>query len=364
MQLIRKEDRKENLLYLAMWAGVLAFIALRGIIEAWILNGSSFSFNEILDTWVETVPFLILFLLHNYIAAPLFVNKKKTGLYVALTIFLLALFYLAIFVQGSVLHGIHQEQPWELMEEGDEFFPGPPDPGRGPRRIEALMLLAGIVMVACNLAIKIWFQNNRERERIQQLEKENLKYQLEYLRYQINPHFFMNTLNNIHALVEIDPQQAQDSIVELSKMMRHILYDSDKPTIPLDQELDFLDHYISLMRLRYPDNVEIEFRRPESGGEAEVPPLVYASFVENSFKHGLSAGGGSFVRIGVSVDGGKIIFKCVNGRPSVKAESGGVGLSNVRDRLSLLYADKYTLHVEESDNLYDVLLVIPAKVDR
>ena len=160
-------------------------------------------------------------------------------------------------------------------------------------------------MLAANLGMKFFFHEQNERERMRQLERDNLTYQLEYLRYQINPHFFMNTLNNIHALVDIDPERAKSCIVELSKLMRHILYDSDKPVIPIAQELDYLDNYMSLMRIRYPEDARIEFSRPDATGDSEVPPLVFASFVENAFKHGPGTSKDAFVRFSVREDGGR-----------------------------------------------------------
>ena len=109
---------------------------------------------------------------------------------------------------------------------------------------------------------------------MKELEAENIRQQLESLRYQINPHFLMNTLNNIHALVDLDPEKAKESIEVFSKMMRVLLYEGNAPTIPLAKELDFIEHFISLMRLRYPeDAVRIETVFPAACPDAAVPPL-------------------------------------------------------------------------------------------
>ena len=248
-------------------------------------------------------------------------------------------------------------------EPEDGMFGAPPGGTRGrPMDPNVMRAFFAVFMLAANLGVKLFFHEQNERERVRQLEKDNLTYQLEYLRYQINPHFFMNTLNNIHALVDIDPERAKVCIVELSKLMRHILYESDKPTIPIAQELDYLDNYLSLMRIRYPEDSRIEFVRPDATGDSEVPPLVFASFVENAFKHGPGSTKGAFVRFSVAEDGGKVIFKCANSRQaSQDGASGGIGLQNIRKRLNLLYGDEYTLHIEDSPELYDILLVIPSK---
>lgn len=102
-----------------------------------------------------------------------------------------------------------------------------------------------------NIGVKIFFKTEKDRMLLQQLESKNMEQQLEYLKYQITPHFFMNTLNNIHALIDINPEKAKDTLVELSKMMRYLLYEADKPLVPLQREDQFIYSYIKLMRLRF-----------------------------------------------------------------------------------------------------------------
>jgi len=174
----------------------------------------------------------------------------------------------------------------------------------------------------------------------------------------------MNTLNNIHALVDIDPDQAKESIVELSRLMRYILYEGDKPTIPLSKEVEFLEHYVSLMRMRYADTVKITTDMPEETKGTEVPPLIFASFIENAFKHGVSYANDSFIRVSMSIDGDKLIFRCANSRNGTNSDtSGGIGLVNVSKRLDLLYGKDYTLHIDDKDeNVYEVLAVIPLRL--
>ena len=357
MTIVRPDERKESRIYLIAWTAVFVLAALRIAIVCIAGGEEAIDFVSIFQTWMMLLPFLLLFCIHNFFIAPQLVYNKRTWLYVVLTLLLLAAFfsYFLLFYSGP--------NPELIPPEPDGRMSGPPPGGtRGrPMSPSAMRAFLGVFLLAANLGIKFLFSEQRERERVQQLEKENLAYQLEYLRYQINPHFFMNTLNNIHALVDIDPEMAKVCIIELSKMMRHILYDSDKPTIPLSDELDFLDNYISLMRIRYPDDASIDYSRPVVAGTAEVPPLVFASFVENAFKHGMGSAE-SFVCLSVAEDNGKVIFKCVNSRKGAAAGgSKGIGLQNIRRRLELLYGSSYTLHIEENPDLYDVLLVIPSK---
>ena len=236
-----------------------------------------------------------------------------------------------------------------------------PSEKRGPVKPEQIILLSGLLItLAMNMGARAWLKREQQQKALQQLQNENLAGQLEALRYQINPHFFMNTLNNIHALVDIDPEKAKESIEEFSKMMRIVLYEGNSPTIPLSQELDYHNHYISLMRLRFPDSVNISTSFPENCEGAEIPPLVMASFVENAFKHGISYERDSFVRVSVALADGKVVFKCTNSRhPGQPPVQHGIGLQNVRKRLDLQYGKQYTLNIDENPDFYDILMILP-----
>jgi LytS/YehU family sensor histidine kinase len=172
----------------------------------------------------------------------------------------------------------------------------------------------------------------------------------------------MNTLNNIHALVDIDPAKAQQTILELSKMMRFILYEGNKQGVPLTREFDFIRHYVTLMSLRYTDKVKIAVDLPDEVPDATVPPLMLISFIENAFKHGISYQHPSFIDISVAIDDGQLHFHCRNSKADKpNEEKGGVGLANVKQRLNLLYDNNYTLNIKDEPDVYDVELAIPLK---
>ena len=288
------------------------------------------------------IPFLLLVLIHHFLLAPLI--RKKLSLYIGLTLTLLVLFGIWVVSFGNPPQG-----------------PPPPDM-RGPIKPEWMQVAMGILLVGVDLGVYFYIDSRRKERRMKELEAENTKQRLESLRYQINPHFLMNTLNNIHALVDIDPEKAKESIEEFSKMMRILLYEGDAPTIPLESELVFIEHFISLMRLRYPeDALRIETVFPEDRGWVVVPPLVMASFVENAFKHGVSYSAASFIRIKVELQDGKVIFHCSNSsHPSEGDNRHGIGLVNIKKRLSLLYGNTFTLSTDEEEGRYDVLLAIPS----
>ena len=401
---------EENGLYLIIWLVVfLAFFALGSL--------------------KPLIPFVFLFIIHNYVIFPLLFREKRRAWYFVATAVLFSLFTIWVLTDMESPRRMGRPDPGEFpqgneMTTGgrpDGFAPAPSeefrqrqapprrdDKERGkdnfserdssfrasapqnrlttgfergnnrpepPRRGELegeipppfgpplMRIMMGLLILLANLGVKMFFKSRENEQRMISLEKENLDQQLQYLRYQINPHFFMNTLNNIHALVDIDPEQAKASILELSRMMRYILYEGNKPTIPLSKETEFLRHYIYLMRIRFADSVKIDVDLPEESGNVEIPPLLFVSFVENAFKHGISYEEESFIKVSMNLDSGKLIFKCLNSRHEANSDKySGIGQSNVRKRLDLLYGNNYTLHIEEDDKVYDVLVVIPVSV--
>jgi len=215
-------------------------------------------------------------------------------------------------------------------------------------------------MLGANLGIKSYFKTREDQKKLLRLEKENLEQQLEYLKYQINPHFFMNTLNNIHALVDIDAEKAKSTILELSKMMRFVLYEGDKKGVPLTREFGFIRNYITLMRLRYTDKVQISINLPEQSPDLMIPPLMLITFIENAFKHGVSYQHDSFIEVKAEVQGDTLHFSCRNSKAEKpNEEKGGVGLANVKQRLKLLYDNDYSLKIQDDSDIYSVQLTIP-----
>jgi LytS/YehU family sensor histidine kinase len=248
----------------------------------------------------------------------------------------------------------HRDRPPHEFRRGEHRPPA----FIGVHNIVAVVSL--ILMFGMNIGIKLFFKNRSDQKKLDALQKKNLEQQLEYLKYQINPHFFMNTLNNIHALVDIDPEKAKDTILELSKMMRFILYEGDKSGVPLAREFDFIRHYVALMQLRYTNKVEILVDLPSEAPDKTVPPLMLISFIENAFKHGISYQHQSFVHIKVTLDGDMLHFTCSNSKAETpNQEKGGVGLANVKQRLRLLYDNNFELRIQNNPDTYIVELTIP-----
>ena len=310
---------------------------------------------------LQILPFVVLFLVHQFVLAPWLRGKRWP--YLGATLLLLGLFACWCFFL--------KERPVPpRMPQGQEppqWAPAPPpeeEPENAPRPIrpEWQELFMGILIIAGSQGLLAIRQVKRNERKMQELKAESLSRQLESLRYQINPHFFMNTLNNIQSLILTDPDKAAEAVGEFSKLMRIVLYEGSEPTIPLSRELDYLQHYLSLMRLRYPQDIVIEADFPKECGDAVVPPLLMASFAENAFKHGISYTEESFVKLAVFLDGSRVTFQCTNTRhPGRDDTQHGLGMENIRKRLSLLYGSDYQLRIDEQAGLYGVMLDIPQK---
>jgi len=350
--------KQERIFYALCWTFAFAFVPISLLYYVLIGRDQGIDMHEIHEAWSRLFPFFLLFLLHDSFAVPFF-KRREYYKYASIVLLLLVLFGIYCFTAKERPPGHMGDFPGPpgLLAEDR---PAPPD-GNRPMSPEFMRLLIGMLILVANLGVKSYYQSRRNEAKIKAIQAETLTARMETLRYQINPHFFMNTLNNIHALVDIDPEKAKESIEAFSKLMRIVLYDGNAPTIPLSKEMQFMEHYVSLMRIRFLDTVEISLDLPDSPGQAQVPPLVMASFMENAFKHGVSYQSQSYIRMSVALEEGKVIFNCVNSRhPSQEQVKHGLGMENVRKRLDMMYQDNYTLNIEETPEQYSILLVIPS----
>ena len=186
-----------------------------------------------------------------------------------------------------------------------------------------------------------WFTAD---QKLQESETARAKAELYNLRSQINPHFLLNTLNNIYALTAINQERAQDAIQQLSKMLRHMLYDNQESSVALSDELQFLENYISLMKIRLSANVDVTFTHNVDVPGVRIAPLIFISLVENAFKHGISPTEQSFVHIEINATDHDIDCRIENSNhpKSNQDRSGhGIGLNQVQRRLDLAYPNRY-----------------------
>ena len=396
--MMRGQKKSELVLYAALWTILFAAAAVSvywdGIhpspeeVMARGAKAHSYDLMGLLSTWRLLALFCVTFFIHNFFVAPMLVYRNQRWWY-GISVSLL----MAVFVGVVMSRNNFEPKPKDgrigMYDQERTMMPPPPKadhspegekpnpmkakPFGGPTTVAFNIML---LLLALNVGTKHYFKSLDDSKRMKDLERDNLNQQLQYLKYQINPHFFMNTLNNIHALVDIDHEEAKLMIETLSKLMRYVLYEADKPMASLKDELDFMSHYISLMKIRYGDEVRINLSVPMSVPDVQVPSLLFATFVENAFKHGVSCRKESFIEIGASIDGRSRVFRffCNNSkRPMAEEEQtagdkassdrrkGGVGLQNAIRRLKLIYGNEYELKIEDGAEEYCLMLRLPFK---
>ncbi|MGI9533065.1 sensor histidine kinase [Lutimonas sp.] len=195
---------------------------------------------------------------------------------------------------------------------------------------------------------------------VQNLKAEKAKTELSLLKTQINPHFFFNTLNNLYALTVKNSKQAPEVILKLSDMMRYTIYEGEKETVKLQDEIDYLNNYIELHKIRYKKSVEITFKH-DIDPSISVAPLLYIILLENAFKHGVETlAENAFIHIELYQQDGFIHFDIENNfDPNELEESNGIGLKNLKRRLLLNYDKNYELLVEAKNDIYTTTLKTP-----
>jgi two-component sensor histidine kinase len=377
MSIKKKLLTEENLIYLIVWIFLFASPILVIWFRSATLGLSSAGWYEVTRFWGILVFYLAAFIIHNFLIAPILVYQSNRKKYVVIsTIFIIAFSFFRC-SQKPAGPNLAPPPPIEKTAATPTSAQASPPPsssvssvltGKKPllnmRDISVFAIL--IFAIGTNLGTKFYYKSKQEKKEIEELEKENIAQELAYLRYQINPHFLMNTLNNIHALVDIEPEKAKTTIVELSKMMRYVLYEGEISRISLAKEMEFIKNYVALMRLRYGDKVTIKLlatplpMRPD----VAIAPLLLIPIIENAFKHGVSYIEESFIDVNTVLEGDFIHFTCVNSKHAAQAKApvereGGVGLSNVRKRMRLIYGDAARMEIDDADDVYTIQLIIP-----
>lgn len=336
----------ENLLYLMVWMVII----LVPVLNSKMLEEVHVSLENILIAWLKIAPYLLIFIIHNSLIAPrMLLRKHRYVWYLVVNLLTITAVFSLVAIYEK--YAPYDTEPYILN-------------GKASFTDLAIYwnILLGFFMTGLNMGIKLLYRSLRDEQQMEELRRQNLQAEMDYLRYQINPHFFMNTLNNIHALIDIDTEYAKSAVIELSKMMRYVLYESGSETISLKKDIQFIENYIELMRIRYDSSIDICLDYPATiPNKVAIPPLLLIVFVENAFKHGVSYNHASFIHIRIGYRDDAVTAVISNSRHE-KSRPGttGIGLENVKKRLALIYQDNYTLSIDDSDPaVYTVKLIIP-----
>lgn len=331
----------EALIHIIGWGIVFGFPFL-------MMNRSGFTI-----TWVDylrhgsVIPlsFLIVFYINYCFLIPRYLFEGRIKQYLLLnTVLIICIATGAHLWQEYAFHNLGKA----VGEKGGKRM-GPPKWIFILRDTFSMVLTVGL-----SAAIKMsgrWAQMDAARR---EAEKSRTEAELKNLRNQLNPHFLLNTLNNIYALIAFDTDKAQAAVQELSRLLRHVLYDNQQNLVTLAKEMDFIRNYIELMRIRLSSNVTVETQfdvSPDS--RTEIAPLIFISLIENAFKHGISPTESSFIRIHFSESPGEVRCEITNSyHPKTQTDKSGsgIGLEQVRKRLELTYPGRYTWQQGESED--------------
>lgn len=225
--------------------------------------------------------------------------------------------------------------------------------------MRALTMIAFVNFISITLLLAKALKNNAENEK--KLKEEKLGTEIKLLKAQINPHFIFNALNNIYSLTYTKTDNAPDSVLKLSEMLRYVFYDCSNDQVKLLGEVDYISNFIAFQQMKSEHEQNIQFDFTGIKKDLDVSPMIFIPFIENAFKYSkIEEYSDAYVKISISTEADSLIFDIMNTMPSQgKALSGnGLGIKNVKQRLNLLYPDKYYLQIEENESSYSVNLKI------
>ncbi|MCH7410856.1 histidine kinase [Belliella sp. DSM 111904] len=350
-------DYKQNL---SILTHVLGW-ALFGLV-IFILSPLSAGVERPIAFWIKqslNFSLLILIFYTNYfylIPKVLFKNKIPLFLFVNLIAGMGCILLLIAFDDWTNMQ--------ELMHKAYRpDIPYKPKPRNYYWDISQLLVFFMVIGISTSVAAVQKWQID-EALRLEQ-NRQQIDSELNYLKAQINPHFFFNTLNNIYSLTNIDIEKSKSALLKLSRMMRYVLYETEKSNTLLSKEIDFVMDFVELMKIRLSSKVNLTISIPEKYQDAPVAPMLLLPYIENCFKHGISSQQVSNIYIGIEISNHTLILETKNSifhskDRTPEGKDSGIGLQNTKRRLDLLYDKKYVLQIdsENEEKTYHVLLKI------
>ena len=231
----------------------------------------------------------------------------------------------------------------------------PDDYRAGYSSFQMIAVLVNLMAIGIALSIRYVMRQNEKKQKVVEAE-------LAWLKNQINPHFLFNTLNNISSLAQIDGDETQEAIMQLSDLLRYAMYETNKKTVPIGGEVEFMRNYIELMKLRCNEQTKVSSQFSILNSQLEVAPLLFISLIENAFKHGMDSNAPATIDISLTEKDGTLVFVCDNTnnpKPTKDRSGSGIGLENTRRRMNLIYQDRYQWEQTITpENIYHVKITL------
>ena len=300
--------------------------------------------------WIPLFFYAIIFYVNYFVLIDRFLFSKKMLGFIIINLAMIALFI----ILKEQIETIFFNNLIRKVSQNDGSGP----PFKMFVYVQMLLYMAPLLFSIAIKTTKRWVKTEAERKEAANFK---LKSELQHLHYQLQPHFFFNSLNNIYAMVDVSPEQAKSSIHSLSKLMRYMLYETNVELVPLSKEIDFMKKFIDLMTLRVSDKTVVNYHFPTEETGIKIAPLLFISLIENAFKHGVSASKASEININMTCNDKTVVFTIENDNfpKKIDDKSGsGIGLQNLEKRLKLLYADKHKFESALKDERFSVHLEI------
>ena len=348
MKRISKKDLWLFLAQVVVWGIVILALPLATLLSTHDLASSKPSFFM---AWGLFHGPLIVYFANFYIFGPYLFFRRKFWWFALCNILLL------VAINNQFFFGYAM-----IKERVPDTIPGIPQDAAWTAFLMSILitLLMNIAIGAIAIGIRHFIRTNQIRQQLRDEKAKNTEAELAWLKNQINPHFLFNTLNNISSLTQIDPDAAQDAIAQLSDLLRYAMYETNKKTVPIQGEVEFMRNYISLMKLRCNEKTEV-VTSFDVQQDLEIAPLLFISLIENAFKHGVSSSRPSKIDIRLLQDDNQLIFNCDNTnypKDDADRSGSGIGLENTRRRLELMYAGHYQWEQSLHDDIYHVKITL------
>lgn len=332
----------------------LCFIALPYLMRP---SDNSASLEEIKrhDQWTM---FFIIFAVANipffYLNTEILIKKvfKKQGVAIYLVLLLVSIIFM-LWLNEEIRDWVFSEYGSQRSGRNNGFR-------RGPVMGTTFQLL---FIVTIGITYRFFADNLKEKEIIKEAENEHLKSELSFLRSQISPHFMFNVLNSVVSLSRRKPEMVEPVVIKLSELMRYMIYETTDSKVPLQKEAIYLGSYIDLQKIRFGNDIEINFDMENIESNCSIEPMLLIPFVENAFKHGVGMVKDPSIDIHLSYQKNTLKFTVKNkanpaSKLEKKDESSGIGLANVKRRLELLHPENYVLNIEDNNDTYLIHLEI------
>ena len=304
---------------------------------------------------------LIFYINYIFLVPKLFFENKKYRYYIAALVLVFCFYFISGFANGQINNWIARND----SEQSDRQINERRVPGQPPRRPRIIIALPNARLIgyaSYSLFLVFLSLSLRLLERQEEMEKTKLNAELAILKNQISPHFFFNTLNNIYSLIGRNNEDSKNAVIKLSKLMRYVLNESGQDTKLLKEEIEFMNNYIDLMKLRIGSRTRLGINFPTECKDLKIPHLLFISLIENAFKYGISVQEESYVNISLECGENNVSFKCENGLPEgnngTNLSSSGIGLDNLKKRLNLIYPGRHDLEINRTSHKFEVNLII------